>query len=138
MALLREITADALEAVRSLTRTAPLLAVCLSHQLLCRELGLPLGRKPVPFQGAQESVDLFGERQTVGFYNTFTARCTDAEAERLAALGVEVARDELTGDVHALRGPGFASLQFHPESVLTRDGVGIVAALLPLAFQVAG
>ncbi|MDH6134763.1 phenazine biosynthesis protein phzE [Kitasatospora sp. MAA4] len=133
MALLRQITADVLEGVRSLTRTAPLLAVCLSHQLLCRELGLPLGRKAVPFQGAQESIDLFGERRTVGFYNTFTARCTDAGAERLAGAGIQVARDELTGDVHALRGPGFASLQFHPESVLTRDGVDIVAALLPIA-----
>ncbi|WP_035805564.1 anthranilate synthase family protein [Kitasatospora mediocidica] len=132
MALLRQITADALEGVRSLTRTAPVLAVCLSHQLLCRELGLSLGRKAVPFQGAQESIDLFGERRTVGFYNTFTARCTDAEAERLSASGIRVARDELTGDVHALRGPGFASLQFHPESVLTRDGVDIVAALLPV------
>jgi phenazine biosynthesis protein phzE len=27
-------------------------------------------------------------------------------------------------------GPGFAALQFHPESVLTTDGVGIVAELL--------
>lgn len=130
MAVLRPIAADALAAVRSGTRTAPLLAVCLSHQLLCAELGLSLHRKAVPFQGAQESVDLFGTRQTVGFYNTFTARCTEADAARLAADGIEVARDALTGDVHALRGPGFAGLQFHPESVLTQDGVGIVADLL--------
>ncbi len=87
-------------------------------------------RKAVPYQGAQESVDLFGEQRTVGFYNTFTARCADDDAARLAAAGVEVARDPLTGDVHALRGPGFAGLQFHPESVLTRDGVEIVAGLL--------
>lgn len=84
----------------------------------------------MPYQGAQESVDLFGTRRTVGFYNTFTARCTDAEAVRLAAEGIEVSRDAVTGDVHALRGPGFAGLQFHPESVLTREGVDIVAGLL--------
>ena len=138
MALLRPIVADALAAVRAGTRTAPLLAVCLSHQLLSAALGLPLARKAVPYQGAQERIDLFGTRHTVGFYNTFTARCSDADAARLAAEGVEVARDPATGDVHALRGPGFAGLQFHPESVLTRDGVGIVAELLRASGVVAG
>ncbi|MER8182601.1 anthranilate synthase family protein [Kitasatospora sp. NPDC094015] len=130
MALLRAVTADALAAARSGTRTAPLLAVCLSHQLTAHRLGLPLTRKHIPYQGAQESIDLFGVRRTVGFYNTFTARCGDADAARLALDGIEVARDPLTGDVHALRGPGFATLQFHPESVLTREGVDIVAGLL--------
>nr|WP_215909941.1 anthranilate synthase family protein [Streptacidiphilus fuscans] len=105
------------------------LAVCLSHQLLCAALGLELHRKATPYQGAQERIELFGREQTVGFYNTFTARCDDATAEALAARGIEVSRDPLTGDVHALRGPGFAGLQFHPESVLTLDGVGIVREL---------
>ncbi|MER7847559.1 anthranilate synthase family protein [Kitasatospora sp. NPDC096077] len=138
MAVLRPIVADALAAVRSGTRTAPLLAVCLSHQLLAAELGLALGRKAVPYQGAQEKIDLFGTKRTVGFYNTFTARCSDTDAARLAAEGIEVARDAATGDVHALRGPGFAGLQFHPESVLTREGVEIVAALLREATAVRG
>ena len=138
MAVLRLVVADALAAVRSGDRTAPLLAVCLSHQLLSAELGLALGRKAVPYQGAQESIDLFGTKRTVGFYNTFTARCSDADAARLAEAGVEVSRDAATGDVHALRGPGFAGLQFHPESVLTRDGVDIVAALLREATAVRG
>ncbi|MFD8703311.1 anthranilate synthase family protein [Kitasatospora sp. NPDC059648] len=138
MAVLRPVVADALAAVRSGARTAPLLAVCLSHQLLCAELGLALGRKAVPYQGAQERIDLFGTKRTVGFYNTFTARCSDADAARLATAGVEVSRDTATGDVHALRGPGFAGLQFHPESVLTRDGVDIVAGLLREAAAVRG
>ncbi|MEV4555904.1 anthranilate synthase family protein [Kitasatospora sp. NPDC049285] len=138
MAVLRPIVADALAAVRTGERTAPLLAVCLSHQLLSAQLGLPLARKAVPYQGAQETVDLFGARRTVGFYNTFTARCDDDAAGRLAAEGVEVARDPHTGDVHALRGPGFAALQFHPESVLTREGVQIVADLLRTAAAVRG
>ncbi|WP_042398809.1 anthranilate synthase family protein [Streptacidiphilus carbonis] len=111
-------------------RPGGLLAVCLSHQLLCASLGLPLRRKAVPYQGAQERIDLFGAARTVGFYNTFTAVCDEGDVARLAARGIEVSRDAVTGDVFAVRGPGFAGVQFHPESVLTLDGVGIVGELL--------
>lgn len=126
MRLMRPVVADALA-----HHCGGLLAVCLSLQLLAAHLGLPVGRKNTPYQGAQEEIDLFGRRQTVGFYNTFTARCDDADAERLAARGIEVSRDPVTHDLHALRGPGFAGVQFHPESVLTHDGPAIVAGLLP-------
>jgi phenazine biosynthesis protein phzE len=108
----------------------PLLGVCLGHELIAAELGLEIVRKRTPFQGAQVGIDLFGTRETVGFYNSFTARCDDAAAGRLAARGVEVSRDPLTGEVHALRGDGFAGVQFHPESVLTLNGSAIVRGLL--------
>ncbi len=107
-----------------------LLGVCLGHELIAAELGLDIVRKEVPFQGAQESVDLFGRPETVGFYNTFTAACDDASAVELAMHRVELSRDPATGEVHALRGPGFAGVQFHPESVLTMNGTAIVAELL--------
>ncbi|MFC7216731.1 anthranilate synthase family protein [Streptomyces polyrhachis] len=107
-----------------------LLGVCLGHELIAAELGLPIVRKDVPFQGAQEHIDFFGRRETVGFYNTFTARCDEATQAELALHGVEVARDPATGDVHALRGERFASVQFHPESVLTLDGATLVRELL--------
>lgn len=107
-----------------------LLGVCLGHELVAAELGLDIVRKRVPFQGAQERIDLFGRPETVGFYNTFTARCDDATAEELAMHRVELSRDPVTGDVHAMRGPGFAGVQFHPESVLTVNGTAIVAELL--------
>ncbi len=73
-------------------------------------------------------IDLFGRRETVGFYNSFVARCDDAAAEELAAHGIEVSRSA-GGEVHALRGPGFAGVQFHPESVLTLNGAAIVREL---------
>ncbi|MCC9308764.1 anthranilate synthase family protein [Kitasatospora sp. RB6PN24] len=130
MAVLRPIVADALAAALSGARQAPLLAVCLSHQLLCATLGLDLRRKDRVYQGTQEQVELFGTPRTVGFYNTFTARCTADDLARLAADGIEVAHDPATGDVVAVRGPGFAGLQFHPESVLTLEGPQIVADLL--------
>ncbi|WP_327366921.1 anthranilate synthase family protein [Streptomyces sp. NBC_01217] len=107
-----------------------LLGVCLGHELIAAELGLDIVRKTVPYQGTQTRIELFGRPETVGFYNSFTARCDDAVVAELAAHGVESSLDAATGELHALRGPGFASVQFHPESVLTLRGAAIVAGLL--------
>ncbi|MDX3239498.1 anthranilate synthase family protein [Streptomyces sp. ME03-5709C] len=125
MARMRALTAELVRGHRH-----GLLGVCLGHELIAAELGLDIVRKDVPFQGAQTPIDLFGRLETVGFYNSFTARCDDATAQELAMHRVELSRDPATGDVHALRGPGFAGVQFHPESVLTLGGDAIVAELL--------
>jgi phenazine biosynthesis protein phzE len=74
-------------------------------------------------------IDLFGRSETVGFYNSFVARCDERTARELAAHGVEVSRSP-DAEVHALRGPGFAGVQFHPESVLTLNGATIVRELV--------
>ncbi|MET8312107.1 anthranilate synthase family protein [Micromonospora sp. NPDC005173] len=107
----------------------PTLAVCLGHQVLAGLLGLPLHRREAPYQGLQREVPLFGHPRRVGFYSTFTAR---AEVDRLdTAYGpVELARDASDGAVHALRGRGFAGVQFHPESVLSPDGLAVLTELL--------
>lgn len=107
-----------------------LLGVCLGHELIAAELGLEIVRKAVPYQGAQTRIELFGRPETVGFYNSFTARCDDAVVTELAAHGIETSVDGATGELHALRGDGFASVQFHPESVLTLRGAAIVGELL--------
>ncbi|ROQ69587.1 phenazine biosynthesis protein phzE [Streptomyces sp. 840.1] len=107
-----------------------LLGVCLGHELIAAELGLDIVRKAVPYQGAQTRIDLFGRPETVGFYNSFTARCDEAAVTELAAHGIEASVDGATGELHALRGDGFASVQFHPESVLTLRGATIVGELL--------
>jgi phenazine biosynthesis protein phzE len=114
-------------AVRALLdERRPFLAVCLSHQVLCLELGFDLIRRKVPNQGVQREIDLFGRRERVGFYNTFAARVDSDEVEFADEGLVEVCRDGETGEVHALRGARFASMQFHAESVLTKDGVRVM------------
>ncbi|MEV0259699.1 anthranilate synthase family protein [Streptomyces sp. NPDC050732] len=114
----------------------PFMAVCLSHQVLGLQLGLPLRRRSVPNQGVQKEIDLFGTPEHVGYYNTFALLSDDEEFTTHGVPGVpdgqlvQVSRDAATAEVHALRGPGFASLQFHPESVLTRQGPRIVGTVL--------
>lgn len=98
----------------------PLLAVCLSHQILADRLGIELAPLTQPHQGLQKSVDVFGRAASIGFYNTFTARVAPGTTRVGAA---EVAADADTGDVYALRGHGFASVQGHLESILSRDGM---------------
>ncbi|MGW3462407.1 aminodeoxychorismate/anthranilate synthase component II, partial [Streptomyces olivaceoviridis] len=124
MRFLRELAATVIHEHRH-----GVLGVCLGHELVAAELGLDLVRKEVPYQGAQTEIDLFGRRETVGFYNSFVARCDEEAARELAAHGVEVSR-AANGEVHALRGPGFAGVQFHPESVLTLNGAAVVRELI--------
>lgn len=115
---------------RLLGERRPFLAVCLSHQVLCRRLGLELFRLPVPSQGLQREIEFFDGPERVGFYNSFAAR---GIADLFHAEGtgeVRVSRDPRTGEVHGLLGPHFASTQFHGESVLTLDGPRILGGLV--------
>ncbi|MFJ7073643.1 anthranilate synthase family protein [Streptomyces sp. NPDC098781] len=109
----------------------PFVSVCLSHQVLCSLLGLDVRRLDFPNQGVRRTVDLFGTAEPVYFYNAFAAY-SDASLldTALARDLVEVARDPATGEVHALRGPGFTSVQFHPESVMTLRGASILDDLV--------
>jgi 2-amino-4-deoxychorismate synthase len=121
---------------------APLLAVCLSHQSLADALGIDLVPLDRPHQGLQKTVEIFGEPASIGFYNTFTARVAPGTTERGMTIGradtgevvreivTEVSADPDTGDVYALRGPGFASVQGHLESILSRDGLHTLERLV--------
>ena len=103
----------------------PFLAVCLGHQVLSRQLGLDLAFKDIVFQGTQSRLTVLDRPETVGFYNTFVARVPDAGLPD----GVTVEADE-AGDVHLLAGPHYRGVQFHAESILTRNGYLILRDLV--------
>lgn len=115
----RRLMLAAMEAAR------PFLAICLGHQMLSSLLGLPIQRLPAPNQGLQKRISIFGKLETAGFYNTFAAI---SAADRFDSPwgAVNVYRDPATNQVHGLKGPSFCSMQFHPESVLTKDGPRIL------------
>ena len=104
----------------------PLLAVCLSHQILADSLGIDLAPLAAPHQGLQKTVDVFGMPASIGFYNTFTARVTPG----VARIGETEVSADSSGDVYALRGPGYASVQGHLESILSRDGMTTLERLV--------
>ncbi|MFY1670089.1 anthranilate synthase family protein [Plantactinospora sp. WMMB334] len=114
---------------RLLDAGSPTLGVCLGHQLLAARLGLALHRRTAPYQGLCRDVTLFGTVARVGFYSSYTA-LAGADELTTAYGPVRLARDPVDGAVHALRGPAYAGVQFHPESVLSRDGMAVLTELL--------
>ncbi len=121
MVNLRSAVASVLEQER------PFLAVCLGHQALCHQLGIPLAYKDIVFQGTQSEVVVNGRRERVGFYNTFVGR---PAADTDLPEGVTVECDPESGDVNALAGPHYRGVQFHAESILTERGFDIVHDLV--------
>ena len=68
-----------------LDRKAKFMAVCLGHQVLCRRLGMRVEPTDPPLQGVQKSIDLFGRREPVGFYNIVLRAAPAAAAGRCRA-----------------------------------------------------
>jgi phenazine biosynthesis protein phzE len=126
MRRMREVVSRRTDAAR------PILAVCLSHQILADALGIDLVPLASPHQGLQKTVPVFGADVSIGFYNTFTAHVQPGTT----TVGVaEVSSDPVTGDVYALRGPRFASVQGHLESILSRDGLQTLELLATHALR---
>ncbi|MFI0740343.1 anthranilate synthase family protein [Streptomyces sp. NPDC021100] len=120
---------------RLLSARRPFLAVCLSHQILGHRLGLVPRRRPAPHQGVRKEIDLFGRREHVGFYNSYALHSPAGRLDLPGTGRVDVCRDSVTGEVHALRGPHFAGVQFHAESVLTPGGLRVLRPLLTGLFE---
>ena len=106
----------------------PFLAVCLGHQTLCHQLGIPLVYKDIVFQGTQSPVVVNGRTERVGFYNTFVGR-VDAAGGPLPE-GVRVDADPETGDIDVVSGPHYRGIQFHAESILTERGYDVLHELV--------
>jgi phenazine biosynthesis protein phzE len=98
------------------------LCICLGHQIKCHGLGFEVLKKAVPTQGVQKETVLFGKPQKLGFYNAFYTKYDAAKAKANNFADVSLIGEEMIG----IRGEDFVSFQFHPESILTQDGFGIL------------
>lgn len=116
-----------------LAGTQPFFAVCLGHQILSMALGLNVRALPEPSQGVQKCVTFAGRKELVGFYNTFAV--VDDSPPFSPVRSGSIRRESFVGldgtrYIHSLHGSGFASVQFHPASILTVNGHDILGRTL--------
>lgn len=107
-----------------LAHNKPMFAVCLGHQVLCKEIGLDLDYKNIIFQGTQSVLPVNGQNETVGFYNTFVAKVP------ASGLSADVSVETDGADVHLVKGPHFTGVQFHAESILSQHGDRIIGDIV--------
>ena len=123
--------------VRQLGSEVPLLGVCLGHQGICEVFGANITHAKKLMHGKQSVVtidtkeDIFKglpEKIPVARYHSLIAG-RDAFPEELAVI----AEDEM-GEVMAVRHRKYPiyGLQFHPESILTPDGMTILKNFLEI------
>ncbi|MBE0477377.1 MAG: anthranilate phosphoribosyltransferase [Coriobacteriia bacterium] len=122
-------------------RDVPVLGVCLGHQCIAEVYGGVVGRAPVPVHGKTADVLHEGAGVLARMPSPFTATRYHSLAVEAGSLPevLRVTARTADGLVMALQHadlPVFG-VQFHPESVLTPEGVVVLRNFLELAGEIA-
>ena len=124
-----------LTALATLSREIPTLGVCLGHQAICTAFGGRVVRGPSPVHGKTSPISHDGKGIFAGIPSPVTAtRYHSLVAERASLPSdLEVTAESLDdGCVMGVRHRRYPveGVQFHPESIMTREGVAILANFL--------
>ncbi|TVQ81908.1 MAG: hypothetical protein EA357_11320 [Micavibrio sp.] len=103
-------------------KNRPVLGICLGHQILARHEGLNVAQQTSSTQGMPLQVTVAGKNCRLGFYNSFSP-VMDGAAEQRGDLRFDC---DDKGRIIALFGNGFTGYQFHPESVMSQQGVALL------------
>jgi anthranilate synthase component 2 len=114
----------------------PTLGVCLGHQALCRAHGAPVGHAPDVVHGKPSTVNHDGRGIFAGLPDGFEAGRYHSLAVERGDLPDSLVETARTDDERAVvmgvrhRELPHAGVQFHPESILTDVGMGMVEAFV--------
>jgi anthranilate synthase component II len=115
----------------------PILGVCLGHQCIAEAYGGKIVRAPHIMHGKPSMITHNGNDLFSDLPMPFEAgRYHSLVVEQSSLPGcLEITAESDDGEIMALRHRDFPvrGVQFHPESVLTRDGKKILARFLALA-----
>jgi anthranilate synthase/aminodeoxychorismate synthase-like glutamine amidotransferase len=126
-----------LDIVQKLHREVPMLGVCLGHQVIAEALGGHIVRAAVPVHGQASMIIHEGRGIFEDIPSPLTAGRYHSLVVEPATLPAELVPTAWTKDgvlmafQHATL-PVFG-VQFHPESILTEHGYGLLANFLRLA-----
>ena len=127
-----------LETIRVFSGQIPLLGICLGHQCLGAAFGATIERARVPMHGRASPIrhsghGLFGGLPTPLQVARYHSLIVTPKKETLEHLRVEATSPE--GEVMALahRSAPTFGVQFHPESILSEHGHGLLANFFAIA-----
>jgi len=112
--------------------SCPIFGVCLGHQAMCAALGAPVGHAPDVVHGKPSAISHDGdglfeglpEGLRVGRYHSLCVDRVDLPDELVETARTTDEREVVMGVRHREK-PQFG-VQFHPESILTDDGIRMV------------
>ena len=123
-----------LDVVRACHADFPLLGICLGHQTIAAAFGAQIVRAPTLMHGRASSIHHDGRGAFAGLPQPFTACRYHSLVVDEGTLPPELEPTARTEDGVLMafrhRDLPIEGWQFHPESVLTRDGYRLLANLL--------
>ncbi|MBL7829078.1 MAG: aminodeoxychorismate/anthranilate synthase component II [Saprospiraceae bacterium] len=118
-----------MEVVQTFSGRLPMLGICLGHQAIGEYFGAKLIKAAVPVHGKTSMVEHRGHWMFDGIPNPFEAmRYHSLILESLAETPLRSIAETEKGEIMALEHPSLPiiGVQFHPESILTRNGFQII------------
>jgi anthranilate synthase/aminodeoxychorismate synthase-like glutamine amidotransferase len=125
-----------MEVIRLMGRTTPILGVCLGHQCIAEVYGGKVVRADRLMHGKTSPIRHEGSGVFAGLPNPFEAtRYHSLIVERRSVPAcLRITADTAEGEIMGLQHREFAvhGVQFHPESILSREGKDLLRNFLTL------